>query len=122
MRRFGVQARTRIMNQLQARATGHITGKGSSMLHFLMVEAAQVTVRSLPESRSKCLQHPPCTCPQHPQPESWLSLAGKRVVDEPRKNTGVQKQFEVVHQCAKQVAEKLRLLAFLWKSGPFRAA
>jgi hypothetical protein len=32
---------------------GHITKQGSSLLRFLLVEAAQVTVRSLPEWRSK---------------------------------------------------------------------
>jgi transposase len=35
------------------RRLGHITKQGSSMLRFLMVEAAQVTVRSLPEWRRK---------------------------------------------------------------------
>jgi transposase len=35
------------------RGLGQITKQGSSMLRFLMVEAAQVTVRSLPEWRSK---------------------------------------------------------------------
>ena len=35
------------------RRLGHITKQGSSMLRFLMVEAAQVTVRSLPEWRGK---------------------------------------------------------------------
>ncbi len=35
------------------RRLGHITKQGSSMLGFLMVEAVQVTVRSLPEWRSK---------------------------------------------------------------------
>ncbi len=35
------------------RRLGHITKQGSSMLGFLMVEASQVTVRSLPEWRSK---------------------------------------------------------------------
>ncbi len=35
------------------RRLGHITKQGSSILRFLMVEAAQVTVRSLPEWRSK---------------------------------------------------------------------
>jgi transposase len=35
------------------RRLGHITKQGSSMLRFLMVEAAQVTVRSLPQWRSK---------------------------------------------------------------------
>ena len=35
------------------RRLGHITKQGSSMLRFLLVEAAQVTVRSLPEWRSK---------------------------------------------------------------------
>jgi transposase len=35
------------------RRLGHITKQGSSMLRFLMVEAAQVTVRSLPGWRSK---------------------------------------------------------------------
>ena len=32
---------------------GHITKQGSSILRFLLVEAAQVTVRSLPEWRSR---------------------------------------------------------------------
>ena len=35
------------------RRLGHITKQGSSMLRFLLVEAAQVTVRSLPEWRCK---------------------------------------------------------------------
>ena len=35
------------------RRLGHISKQGSSMLRFLMVEAAQVTVRSLPQWRSK---------------------------------------------------------------------
>jgi transposase len=35
------------------RRLGHITKQGSSMLRFLLVEAAQVTVRSDPEWRSK---------------------------------------------------------------------
>jgi transposase len=35
------------------RRLGHITKQGSSMLRFLLVEAAQVTVRSLPEWRRK---------------------------------------------------------------------
>jgi len=35
------------------RRLGHITKQGSSMLRFLLVEAAQVTVRSLPQWRSK---------------------------------------------------------------------
>jgi len=35
------------------RRLGHITKQGSSMLRFLLVEAAQVTVRSLPEWRHK---------------------------------------------------------------------
>jgi transposase len=34
---------------------GHITKQGSSMMRFLLVEAAQVTVRSVPEWRSKYL-------------------------------------------------------------------
>jgi transposase len=37
------------------RRLGHITKQGISMLRFLLVEAAQVTVRSLPEWRSKYL-------------------------------------------------------------------
>src|ERR1700716_4496113 len=36
-----------------ASALGHITKQGNSLLRFLLVEAAQVTVRSLPEWRSK---------------------------------------------------------------------
>ena len=32
------------------RRLGHITKQGSSMMRFLLVEAAQVTVRSLPEA------------------------------------------------------------------------
>lgn len=35
------------------RRLGHITKQGSSMLRFLLVEAAQVSVRSLPEWRSQ---------------------------------------------------------------------
>jgi transposase len=35
------------------RRLGHITKQGSSILRFLLVEAAQVTVRSLPEWRTK---------------------------------------------------------------------
>ena len=35
------------------RRLGHITKQGSSMLRFLLVEAAQVTVRSLPEWRNR---------------------------------------------------------------------
>src|SRR6201987_570953 len=37
------------------RRLGHITKQGSSILRFLLVEAAQVTVRSLPQWRSKYL-------------------------------------------------------------------
>ncbi len=37
------------------RRLGHITKQGSSMLRFLLVEAAQVTARSLPEWRSQYL-------------------------------------------------------------------
>jgi transposase len=37
------------------RRLGHITKQGSSMMRFLLVEAAQVTVRSLPEWRSEYL-------------------------------------------------------------------
>src|SRR2546425_430779 len=37
------------------RRLGHITKQGSSMLRFLLVEAAQVTARSLPQWRSKYL-------------------------------------------------------------------
>jgi transposase len=37
------------------RRLGHITKQGSSMMRFLLVEAAQVTVRTLPEWRSKYL-------------------------------------------------------------------
>jgi transposase len=35
------------------RRLGHITKQGNSLLRFLLVEAAQVTVRSDPEWRSK---------------------------------------------------------------------
>jgi transposase len=37
----------------QRRRLGHITKQGNSLLRFLLVEAAQVTVRSLPDWRSK---------------------------------------------------------------------
>ena len=37
------------------RRLGHITKQGSSMLRFLLVQAAQVTTRSIPEWRSKYL-------------------------------------------------------------------
>ena len=39
------------------RRLGHITKQGNSLLRFLLVEAAQVTARSLPEWRSKYV-HP----------------------------------------------------------------
>jgi transposase len=35
------------------RRLGHITKQGNSLLRFLLVEAAQVTVRSIPEWRNK---------------------------------------------------------------------
>jgi transposase len=35
------------------RRLGHITKQGNSLLRFLLVEAAQVTVRTIPEWRSK---------------------------------------------------------------------
>ncbi|HVR27871.1 MAG TPA: IS110 family transposase, partial [Candidatus Polarisedimenticolia bacterium] len=35
------------------RRLGHITKQGSSILRFLLVEAAQVTARSIPEWRNK---------------------------------------------------------------------
>jgi transposase len=38
------------------RRLGHITKQGSSMLRFLLVEAAQVTVRSVPEWRSQYIK------------------------------------------------------------------
>src|SRR5438552_3349478 len=38
------------------RRLGHITKQGSSMVRFLLVEAAQVTVRTLPEWRRKYVQ------------------------------------------------------------------
>ena len=38
------------------RRLGHITKQGNSLLRFLLVEAAQVTARSLPEWRSKYVQ------------------------------------------------------------------
>src|SRR5580700_2993247 len=37
----------------QRRRLGHITKQGNSLLRFLLVEAAQVTARSIPEWRSK---------------------------------------------------------------------
>jgi len=37
----------------ERRRLGHITKQGNSVLRFLLVEAAQVTVRSIPEWRSK---------------------------------------------------------------------
>src|ERR1700690_823611 len=37
----------------QRRRLGHITKQGNSLMRFLLVEAAQVTARSLPEWRSK---------------------------------------------------------------------
>ena len=56
-RRSSSVACRRIAQQRSATRTwrrlGHITKQGSSMLRFLLVEAAQVTVRSLPEWRSQ---------------------------------------------------------------------
>ena len=40
-------------SSVNRRRLGHITKQGSSMLRFLLVEAAQVTMRSLPEWRRK---------------------------------------------------------------------
>jgi serine/threonine protein kinase len=37
----------------ERRRLGHITKQGNSLLHFLLVEAAQVTSRTIPEWRSK---------------------------------------------------------------------
>src|SRR5215472_12164640 len=37
----------------ERRRLGHITKQGNSLLRFLLVEAAQVTSRTLPEWRSK---------------------------------------------------------------------
>ena len=37
----------------ERRRLGHITKQGNSLLRFLLVEAAQVTVRTIPEWRSK---------------------------------------------------------------------
>ena len=37
----------------ERRRLGHISKQGNALLRFLLVEAAQVTVRSLPEWRSK---------------------------------------------------------------------
>src|SRR5712692_10535187 len=42
--------------QRKSETLGHITKQGSSMVRFLLVEAAQVTVRSLPEWRRKYVQ------------------------------------------------------------------
>jgi transposase len=42
-----------IEQEADRRRLGHITKQGSSMVRFLLVEAAQVTVRSLPEWRSQ---------------------------------------------------------------------
>ena len=39
----------------ERRRLGHITKQGNSLLRFLLVEAAQVTSRSIPEWRSKYL-------------------------------------------------------------------
>jgi transposase len=38
--------------ELAREQLGHITKQGSSMLRFLLIEAAQVTARSLPEWRN----------------------------------------------------------------------
>jgi transposase len=37
----------------ERRRLGHITKQGNSVLRFLLVEAAQVTTRTIPEWRSK---------------------------------------------------------------------
>jgi transposase len=39
----------------EKRRLGHITKQGNSLLRFLLVEAAQVTSRTIPEWRSKYL-------------------------------------------------------------------
>jgi hypothetical protein len=39
----------------EKRRLGHITKQGNSLLRFLLVEAAQATIRTIPEWRSKCI-------------------------------------------------------------------
>jgi len=39
----------------EKRRLGHITNQGNSLLRFLLVEAAQVASRTIPEWHSKCI-------------------------------------------------------------------
>jgi transposase len=50
----------------ERRRLGHITKQGNSLLRFLLVEAAQVTARSLPEWRSKYCHPPTASLPPPP--------------------------------------------------------
>ena len=58
------------------RRLGHITKQGNSLLRFLLVEAAQVTARSLPEWRSKYVH---LTMRRGRKIESYVCGTGKSI-------------------------------------------
>ena len=64
------------------RRLGHITKQGSSMLRFLLVEAAQVTVRSVPEWRSKYLHLVMRTRTEDRQSRHGPPTGGSSVLDD----------------------------------------
>src|SRR5256885_1535590 len=94
------------------RRLGHITKQGSSMMRFLLVEAAQVTVRSLPEWRSKYLHlvlrrgrknGKGAIGPRPPRPPFWVVGKGREYqhvekfgshAGEPGNRHGVQSNTE----------------------------
>ncbi len=64
------------------RRLGHITKQGSSMLRFLLVEAAQVTVRSVPEWRSKYLHLMDAARTEDCQGRHGAPTSGSSVLDD----------------------------------------
>src|SRR5438477_2534694 len=64
------------------RRLGHITKQGSSMLRFLLVEAAQVTARSLPQWRSKYLHLDDATRAENRQGRDGAKTSGAPVLDD----------------------------------------
>ena len=64
------------------RRLGHITKQGSSMLRFLLVEAAQVTVRSLPEWRRKYVALDDAAWTQDGEGRDGATTSGSVVLDD----------------------------------------
>ena len=64
------------------RRLGHITKQGNSLLRFLLVEAAQVTVRSLPEWRSKYCPPDDAARTENRQGRDGAKAGGSPVLDD----------------------------------------